>query len=105
MATGNILAEGNIDKVKVLSIGINPAPVPANSTATQSVACPGVRPGDFIYCIKPLDTPGFLVGGARCLVADNIQLTVGNPTGSSADPGLETWLVLVIRTDAFLNAF
>lgn len=105
MATGNILAEGNIDKVKVLSITFNPAQVPANSTATQSVACPGVRPGDYIACTKPTSTPGFLVSDARCLTPDVIQITFGNPTAAPSDPGQETWLVLIVRADAVLTAF
>lgn len=105
MATGNILAEGNTDKLKVISVTFNPASVGGGATATQSVTVPGVLPGDFVYAIKPTDTPGFAVGGARVTVANTVQLSFLNPTGVAADPGLETWLFLVLRTDTILTAF
>lgn len=105
MATGNILAEGNIDKLKIISVTLNPSSVAANSTATQTVTVPGVRPGDFVYAIKPIDTAGFGVTGARSLSPDTVQLSIANPTGSAADPGSETWLFLIARSDAILTAF
>ena len=105
MATGNILAEGNTDKLKLISVPLNPVSVPANSTATQSFTVPGVLPGDFVYINKPTDTAGFGITGARVLAANSVQMSIANPTGSAADPGLETYLLLVLRSDATLTAF
>lgn len=105
MATGNILAEGNTDKVKVISVTFNPASVTGGATGTQSITVNGVLPGDFVYAIKPTDTPGFVVGGMRVTVANTVQMSFSNPTGVAADPGSETWLFLVVRPDATLTAF
>lgn len=105
MATGNILAEGNTDRLKVISVTFNANNVGAGATTTQSITVPGVLPGDFVYAIKPTDTPGYCVTGMRVTVANTVQISAANPTGSAADPGSETWLFLVLRPDATLTAF
>lgn len=105
MATGNILAEGNVDRAKILSVDVNLASVAGGAVATQTVTLPGVLPTDFVAIMKPSNTAGLLIGGARCLTAGSIQITYGNPTGVAADPGNETYLILIVRTDSTLLSF
>ena len=105
MATGNILAEGNVDKAKLVTITFNAPSLPANSSGTVSITVPGVNVGDFVSFPNTIHTAGWGIVGARILVPDTIQLSVMNGTAAAADPPGNPFTFLIVRPDAPLNAF
>jgi hypothetical protein len=106
MATGNILAEGNLDKLKILTATYSPALVAANTTAEQTFTLPGVAVGDFVYTNKPTAQAGLGIVGCRVSAANTVAITFSNNTGSGITPtASQAYLFLVARPDATLAAF
>jgi hypothetical protein len=106
MATGNILAEGNTDKLKLLTITWDPANISGtNTTSEQTLTVPGVAVGDFVVVTKPTLSAGVGIVNARVSAANTVAVQWVNATGSAVNPGSEAYLVLVMRPDATLNAF
>lgn len=108
MATGNIIAEGNLDRAKIIGpIFFNPASVAAATTSEQSVTVPGVLPGDTVFCMKVTHDTGLGVVNCRSsLVSPNtVLITFANVTASPIDAAGQNFFFLVVRTDATLTAF
>jgi len=106
MATGNILAEGNTDKLKLISVTLSPALIVLNTTAEQTFTVPGLAVGDWVFVNKPTAQAGLGIVGCRVTAANTLGITFSNNTGSSITPtASQTYLVLVMRSDATLNAF
>jgi len=105
MATGNILAEGNIDRVKLISRFLTPVSVAANTTATQSFAIPGLQTGDWIAPTMTVATAGIGIVDARVGANDTMTVTFCNTTGGPIVPTANTFRILVVRSDGTLNAF
>lgn len=106
MATGNILAEGNTDKLKLISIALSPALIVLNTTAEQTFTVPGLAVGDWVFVNKPTAQAGLGIVGCRVTAANTLGITFSNNTGSSITPtASQTYLVLAMRSDATLSAF
>jgi len=106
MATGNILAEGNTDKLKLISIALSPALIVLNTTAEQTFTVPGLAVGDWVFVNKPTAQAGLGIVGCRVTAANTLGITFSNNTGSSITPtASQTYLILVMRPDATLSAF
>ena len=106
MATGNILAEGNTDKLKLISIALSPALIVLNTTAEQTFTVPGLAVGDWVFVNKPTAQAGLGIVGCRVSAAGTLAITFSNNTGSSITPtASQTYLILVMRPDATLTAF
>ena len=106
MATGNILAEGNTDKLKLISVTLSPALIVLNTTAEQTFTVPGLAVGDWVFVNKPTAQAGLGIVGCRVTAANTLGITFSNNTGSSITPtASQVYLVLAMRSDATLNAF
>lgn len=106
MATGNILAEGNTDKLKLISIALSPALIVLDTTAEQTFKVPGLAVGDWVFVNKPTAQAGLGIVGCRVTAANTLGITFSNNTGSSITPtASQTYLILVMRPDATLSAF
>jgi|JI10StandDraft_1071094.scaffolds.fasta_scaffold842676_2 hypothetical protein len=106
MATGNILAEGNTDKLKLISVTLSPALIVLNTTAEQTFTVPGLAVGDWVFVNKPTAQAGLGIVGCRVTAANTLGITFSNNTGSSITPtASQTYLVLAMRSDATLSAF
>lgn len=106
MATGNILAEGNTDKLKLISVTLSPALIVLNTTAEQTFTVPGLAVGDWVFVNKPTAQAGLGIVGCRVTAANTLGITFSNNTGSSITPtASQVYLVLVLRPDATLSAF
>ena len=86
MATGNILAEGNTDKLKLISIALSPALIVLNTTAEQTFTVPGLAVGDWVFVNKPTAQAGLGIVGCRVTAANTLGITFSNNTGSSITP-------------------
>ena len=106
MATGNILAEGNTDKLKLISVTLSPALIILNTTAEQTFTVPGLAVGDWVYVNKPTAQAGLGIVGCRVTAANTLGITFSNNTGASITPtASQVYLVLAMRPDATLSAF
>ncbi len=105
MATGNILAEGNTDRLKVITVAFDPFAIGAATTAEVAATVPGVLPGDFVWVNKPNIQAGLGIAGCRVTQANTVAVTFVNATAGSINPPLETYLFMVLRPDATLNSF
>lgn len=106
MATGNILAEGNTDKLKLISVSLSPALIVLNTTAEQTFTVPGLAVGDWVFVNKPTAQAGLGIVGCRVSAANTLAITFSNNTGASITPtASQTYLILVMRPDATLSAF
>ena len=106
MATGNVLAEGNLDKLKLITLTWDPANITGtNTTSEQTVTVPGVQVGDFVWVNKPTLSAGVGIVGARVSAANTVAVTWVNATAGAVNPGAEVYTFLVVRSDAALNAF
>lgn len=106
MATGNILAEGNTDKLKLISVTLSPALIVLNTTAEQTFTVPGLAVGDWVFVNKPTAQAGLGIVGCRVTAANTLGITFSNNTGSSITPtASQTYLVLAMRSDATFSAF
>ena len=86
MATGNILAEGNTDKLKLISVTLSPALIVLNTTAEQTFTVPGLAVGDWVFVNKPTAQAGLGIVGCRVTAANTLGITFSNNTGSSITP-------------------
>lgn len=105
MATGNILAEGNLDKLKLVSVSVDFPSISANTTGTSSVTVPGVRNGMFVWANMNNLPAG--VGIVSCAPNGNdaVNLRLGNFTAGALDPAAQTVIFLIASSDVVLNAF
>jgi len=99
MATGNILAEGNLDKIKIITMSINPASIAANTSAEQQFGVTGVLPGDVVFVNKSSVDAGTGIVGARVSSANTVGITFGNFTGGAIDPGSQTFTLVIVRPE------
>jgi len=106
MATGNILAEGNTDRLKVITVTWDPASITGtNTTSEQDVTVPGVMPGDFVFVNKPSLNAGVGIVNCRVKSANTVSVSWVNATAGAVNPGSESYTFLVLRPDATLTAF
>jgi hypothetical protein len=106
MATGNIIAEGNTDKLKIISATLSPVAVAINTTAEQTFTVPGLAVGDFVSISKPTAQAGLGIVGARVSAANTLAITFSNNTAGSITPtASQVYLIMVLRPDATLTAF
>ena len=107
MATGNILAQGNIDKWMIVSGSMNPPSVGAQTSGTATMTVPGVRLGDFVVCAIPSQNlnAGMGISHAWVSAADTISVRIINATAGALDPVAATYNFLLVRPeDATLPA-
>jgi hypothetical protein len=102
MATGNILAEGNIDKVVIVTRAIDISSLAANTTTDYSFTLPSARIGDFVMVNLQSTTAGVGIVNARISAAGFVTLQFVNATAAPVDPATSTALVMLIRSDAVL---
>jgi hypothetical protein len=93
--------------MRALTITLDPAAVAANTTAEQTLTVPGLKLGDIVIVSKPTATAGVGIVNVRVSAADTLATTWVNATGSSVNPGSESYILLVFRperagTDAFM---
>lgn len=95
------IVRGNVNRLILVQKTYDPAAIAAATSANNSVTLnvPGARTGDFVIAFKPTTTAGTVVCDARVSAADTVQVTLGNFTAGSLDPGSETWTFLLIRPD------
>lgn len=104
MATGNILAEGNIDKMSIVTVQVDPGSCAANTTTTLAFTVPGVLPGDFVWVNYVAPTAGVGMVNARVSVANTVTVEFGNFTAAPVDPTATNARFMIIRTDATRTA-
>jgi hypothetical protein len=100
MATGNILAEGNIDRVSVVTQLVDLGSCAANTTTTLAITLPGVLPGDWVWANFASPTAGVGIVNARVSTANTITIEFGNFTAAPIDPTASNVRLLIVRTDA-----
>lgn len=108
MATGNILAEGNLDKLKIIGpIGYNPTSVAANTTSEQFITVPGILPNDAVVAFKINHDTGLGIVNARASAStpNTVAVTFMNSTAAPIDAASQNFFFLVFRPDATLTAF
>lgn len=105
MATGNILAEGNVDKAYIVTLTVDVGGVAANNTLAVSVTVPGVLPGDYVSCNISSFNAGLGIFNCVVTAANTVQVRFGNVTAGSLDPNPATMLFFIVRTDSTKNAF
>lgn len=105
MATGNILAEGNIDRAYIVTQTVDIGGVSANNTLTVNVTVPGVLPGDYVWGNIASFNPGLGLFNFTVTAPNNVQFRVGNVTAGSLDPSPQAMQFLIIRQDSTRNAF
>lgn len=88
-----------MDKVRVISVTLDPEEVSANTTEEQTFTIAGLRTGDFVAVSKPSHTTGVVVGSARVSAADTLAIQFVNPTGSGVNPASEDYTLLVYRAE------
>ena len=89
----------NEDRFGVCAVALDIASVAANTSAEQSFAVKGLRPGDFVALSKPSVNAGLVVSTARVSAADTLAITFGNHTAGAIDPAVETYLVFYFRPE------
>ena len=87
----------NEDRYGVVAATIDVASVAANTTAEQTYAIKGLRPGDFVAVCKPTLHAGLGVVNARVNAADTLALTFVNATAGAIDPAAESYLIFWFR--------
>lgn len=92
---GTNLRDGNVDKMGVVQLSINPASVASNSVVEQTFTVLGLRVGDQVMLTKPTVTPGFGIIQARVSATDTLAVQFANVTGSSIDPSVQTNYTLI----------
>ena len=107
MATGNILAEGNLDKIKILSVSVNLPSIATATTGQATLTVPGLQVGDFVAISVPVSTFNQGVGIVDCYVSATDTLIVRgmNATIGTIDVPAITCILFVARPDATLSAF
>ncbi len=96
----NLLVDGNVDKMFIVTTSINVASVSANTTAEQTFTVNGLKVGDMVYVNKPSASAGLGICNARVSAANTLALTFNNNTASPIDPAAESYTVLVVRPKA-----
>lgn len=100
-AAPNIVTAPIIEErdITVLSLTLDPAAIPANSTAEQTFAAPGVVVGDALLSVNPtIALPANVaVVAYRVSAADQIAITFANVGAAASDPQSATFLVSVFR--------
>ena len=86
-----------IRKVDSFTVTWNPASVAANTTAEQTVTVIGLLTDHVVVVNKPSLDAGLGIAGARVSAADTLAVTFINATGSSINPGSETYSITAIR--------
>lgn len=100
-AAGSPTGETKIDSIRYYTFTFDPASVAATTTAEQTVTVTGLLASDVVLCVnKPTHTTNFGVVNARVSAANTLALTLINPNASAADPGSETWGVVVMTATA-----
>lgn len=105
MATGNILAEGNVDKAKIISRFLSPTQVNAATTSVQSFTVPGLIAGSWVWPTMTTSTTGIGIVDARCAVNDTLTITFMNATAVNITPTANTFRIMVVSPDATLASF
>ena len=79
-------------------ITIDPASIPANTTAEQDFTVPGLGLNDLIIGLtKPTNTIGVGIGNSRVKSANTLSITFLNVTAGAINPPSETYKLVVIR--------
>lgn len=94
---GTNLRDGNIDRMGVVALALNPGSVSANTSSEQSFTVPGVRVGDYVAVSAPSLTAGFMVSNARVSAADTVAIQFANITGSPIDVSSRTYTIIWFR--------
>ena len=95
----NTRIESNIMAVYRVTLDINPASVPINTSAEQTFSLPGLRLNDEIIITKPTQNAGFVVVQARCSAKDTLAVQFANVTAGALDMALQTYSLLIFRPD------
>jgi len=84
-------------RIRTYQVQFNPASIPANLTAEQTVTVNGLGTTDIVYVNKPGYTAGIGVVNARVSAANTLAVTFMNTTASPVDPPSELYKVVAIR--------
>lgn len=89
----------NVERIIVVQKAYNPGNVAANTTADNgtTLTVTGAAVDDFVIPIKPTNTAGLALLGARVSAADTVTFTFGNLTGAGIDAGSETYTLIFFR--------
>lgn len=93
------IMSGNVQKVNVISLTIDPASVDTITTAEQTFTLSGAKIGDIIFVNKPSCTAGLGIAGARVTAVDTIGITFVNPTAGGINAASEVWNIAVVRAE------
>ncbi len=91
---------GNVSGVDVVTFGTDKTwdATAQDTTAAQTVLCPGVRVGDVVTVTKPTEQAGLGVVGVRASDTDVLTIVFTNPTGSGiTSTAEEEWIARVVR--------
>lgn len=84
---------------KKVTATVDPASIPANTTANTAVTQADVKAGDVIQVLPPSTIEsGIAVAGAWCAVDGTIQLRLANVTVGAIDPASATWTFVLLRS-------
>ena len=91
----------NFAKIAVFTQSFDPSSIAANTVAAATaLTVPGVRVGDVVLAaIKPTQTAGLGVVGARVSAENTVVVSFVNATGAPIDAGAETWTFVVATPD------
>ena len=82
----------------VKTVTIDPASIPANSTANQFVSLPTAAVGDAVAIGPPAGLETGLVVTGYVSAADIVQIRIANVTAAAINPASGSWRVAVLRS-------
>lgn len=84
--------------IETQTITINPANVPANTTAEQTFTLTGAEIADTVLAVtKPTHTAGFGIVGTRISAADTVAITFMNNTAGAIDAPSESYKIDLLK--------
>lgn len=94
---GTNLRDGNIDRMGIIAVNINPTSVAANTSAEQTFTVPGLKVGDFVVIVRPSLFAGFCVIQARVSADNTLAIQFANVTAAPIDVGAQDYPVAWFR--------
>lgn len=99
LTMGTQLRDGNVGRMGMVQVTINPASVAANVVSEQTFPVSGLEVGDHVVAIKPTLTPGLALAHARVSADSTLALTFVNPTAGAVDAPAEVYRILWFRPE------
>lgn len=98
----------NLSRLYAVQATYNPGSIGAATVAADGAALlvPGVRQGDVVLqAVKPTQTAGLAVAGARVTADGQVTVSFANPTAAPIDAGSELWTFVIATPDPSFSPY